>query len=144
MFLGEYTHSLDSKSRLTIPAKYRDFVADGLVITRHPQGNCLMAVPMAQWKEEVAGQVDKLPKADPTSARFKRMIFASAEDMTPDKQGRILIPQRLREVAGIENDVVIAGINTYFELWAPTEWRKNMEPLTDPVVVGEMFAALDI
>ena len=59
MFLGTYTHSLDSKSRLTIPAKYREFVVPGLVVTRHPQGNCLMAMPLAQW-EKVAGRVSDL------------------------------------------------------------------------------------
>ena len=143
MFLGTYTHSLDSKSRLTIPAKYREFVVPGLVVTRHPQGNCLMAMPLAQW-EKVAGRVSDLALTNPSSALLRRMLFSSAEDMTPDKQGRILISQRLREVAGIENDVVVAGVNTYFELWTPTEWEKTLAPLGDPAMMNEMCPALGI
>lgn len=143
MFLGEYTHSLDSKSRLTVPAKFRDHVATGLVVTRHPQGNCLMAMPLDQWAE-VAERVSDLALTNPTTALLRRMLFSSAEDLKPDKQGRILISQRLREMAGIENDVVIAGINTYFELWTPEEWHKSLAPLSDPAMVGEMFAALGI
>ena len=143
MFLGAYTHSLDSKSRLTIPAKYREFVVPGLVITRHPQGKCLMAMPLDQWKT-VAGRVSDLALTNASSALLRRMLFSSAEDLTPDKQGRILISQRLREMAGIENDVVLAGVNTYFELWTPEEWEKTLEPLNDPQMMSEIFSALGI
>ena len=143
MFLGTYTHSLDSKSRLTIPAKYRDAVAAGLVITRHPQGKCLMAMPLAEW-EEVATEVSKNKITDQAAAMFQRLVFSSAEDLVPDKQGRILISQRLREAAGIENDVILAGINTYFELWTPDEWEKTVEPLKDPDMMVKMFSALSI
>ncbi len=143
MFLGTYTHSLDSKSRLTIPAKYRESVARGLVITRHPQGNCLMAAPQAHW-ETVAKRVSDLPVANASSAMLRRFLFSSAEDLTPDKQGRILISQRLREMVGIENDVIVAGVDAYFELWTPDEWEKTLEPLNDPAIMNEMFSALGI
>ena len=143
MFLGTYTHSLDSKSRLTIPAKYRDAVAAGLVITRHPHGKCLMAMPLSEW-EKVAAEVSKNKITDQDAAMFQRLVFSSAEDLVPDKQGRILIGQRLREAAGIENDVILAGINTYFELWTPDEWEKTVEPLKDPDMMVKMFSALSI
>lgn len=143
MFLGSFTHSLDSKGRVTIPAKYRDFVADGMVITIHPQGNCLMAMPMAEWQTR-AQDVSALKMTDPNSALLKRMFFSSAEDLQADKQGRILLSQRLRELVGIENEVLIAGINTYFELWAPDRWAKGQEPLSDPAVTEKLFATLDI
>jgi len=143
VFLGAYTHSLDSKSRLTIPAKYRDYVAPGLVITRHPQGKCLIAMPLAQW-EKKAGEMENLPMTDASSALLRRMFFSAAEDLKPDNQGRILISQRLREMAGIENDVILAGVNSYFELWNPDEWQRTLEPLNDPAMMNEMFSALGI
>ena len=143
MFLGAFTHSLDSKSRLTIPAKYRDFVAEGMVITRHPQSKCLMAMPLAEWGQ-LAAKVSSKPFTDPASALFRRMFFSAAEDVTPDKQGRILISQRLREMAGIENDVMVAGVDTFFELWNPADWEKTLEPLNDVEMVNQMFSALSI
>lgn len=143
MFLGEYQHTLDSKGRLTIPSKYRDQLATGMVLARHPQGECLLAMPNAEW-EKVAARVSELPMAKPDSALLRRLLFSSAEEVNPDKQGRILVSQRLREIAQIQDDVIIAGLNTYLELWSPPAWEKNMALLNETAVVGEMFSALGI
>lgn len=132
MFLGEYTHSLDSKGRLTIPAKFRNELAAGLVVTRNPADNCLLLFPQEEWAR-LADKVSALPLTDPRSAAFRRAFFSAAEDLQPDGQGRVLLSQRLRDYARIENDVVIAGMNKFVELWNPASWEEN--------VVSELNAA---
>ncbi len=125
MFLGEYTHSLDSKGRLTIPAKFRASFAQGLVVTRNPADQCLLVFPRDEW-DKLAEKVSALPLTDPRSAQFRRAFFSAAEDLEPDGQGRILLSQRLREHAGIETDVIIAGQNKFLELWNPTLWEERV------------------
>ena len=124
MFLGEYSHSLDSKGRLTIPAKFRDQLAAGLVVTRSPQDPCLLLMPQARW-EVMADKINNLPITDRSSALLRRAIFTAAEDLKPDRQGRILISQRLRDYAQIENDIIVAGVHTFIELWQPELWQER-------------------
>ena len=144
MFLGEFTHSLDSKSRLTIPAKFRDQLIPGLVVTRNPGGNCLLVMPMAEW-ERVAERVSALPLTDRRSALLRRALFSAAEDLKPDRQGRILISQRLRDYARIEHDVVVAGMNTYLELWNPQLWEEQvLAPLQNDELDEDLFTALGV
>ncbi len=144
MFLGEFSHTLDDKGRLTIPSKYREQLASGLVATRNPVERCLLVMPMDKW-EEVAAKVNALPLADPGSATFRRAVFSAAENLTPDKQGRILISPRLREYAQIDGEVIIAGVHSFIELWQPQRWNdKVLEPLEAGSVDAQIFAALDI
>lgn len=144
MFLGEFSHTLDDKGRLTIPSKYREFLASGLVVTRNPVERCLLAMPMEKW-EAIAAKVNALPLADPGSAIFRRAVFSAAENLTPDKQGRILISQRLRDYAGITNEVVVAGVHSFMELWQPERWQeKVLAPLDTGAIDAQIFAALDI
>ena len=141
MFLGEFSHSLDSKGRVTIPAKFRHRLMPGLVVTRNPTGGCLMVMPLDEW-QNVAARVSALPLIDKRTAQLRRALFSAAEDLKPDRQGRILICQRLREFAGIENEIIIAGMNTYIELWDPAQWE---EQLLTPTQLGEdLFAALGV
>ena len=141
MFLGEFSHNLDSKGRVTIPAKFRHRLMPGLVVTRNPTGGCLMMMPLEEW-QNVAARVSALPLIDQRTAQLRRALFSAAEDLKPDRQGRILISQRLREFAGIKNEVIIAGMNTYIELWDPAQWEEQM--LT-PMQFGEdLFAALGV
>ncbi len=144
MFLGEFSHSLDSKGRLTIPAKFRDQLAPGLVVTRNPSERCLLVMPRAKW-DEVAAKINALPLADAGSATFRRAVFSAADDLIPDKQGRILISQRLRDYAQIEADVVIAGVHSFLELWTPGQWdEKVLQPLQNGNIDAQIFAALNI
>jgi MraZ protein len=144
MFLGEFSHGLDNKGRLTIPAKFRDQLDRGLVVTRSPMDRCLLVFPMPAW-EQVAAKVSALPLTDPRSAQLRRAFFSGAEDLIPDKQGRILISQRLREYAQIEMDVIVAGVNLFVELWRPTLWdEKVLQPLNNGEYDQEFFAALQI
>lgn len=144
MFLGEFSHGLDNKGRLTIPAKFRDQLDRGLVVTRSPMERCLLVFPMPAW-EQVASKVSALPLTDPRSAQLRRAFFSAAEDLIPDKQGRILISQRLRDYAQIEMDVIVAGVNLFVELWRPTLWdEKVLQPLNSGEFDQEFFAALQI
>lgn len=144
MFLGEFSHGLDNKGRLTIPAKFRDQLDRGLVVTRSPMERCLLVFPMPAW-EQVAAKVSALPLTDPRSAQLRRAFFSGAEDLIPDKQGRILISQRLREYAQIEMDVIVAGVNLFVELWRPNLWdEKVLQPLNSGEYDQEFFAALQI
>jgi MraZ protein len=144
VFLGEFSHTLDDKGRLTIPAKFRDQLAPGLVITRSPLDRCLLLMPQDKW-EEIAAKINELPLADPRSALLRRAIFSAAEDFKPDKQGRILISQRLRDYAQIQGDVIVAGVNTFIELWEPAQWdAKVLQQLENGAFDGELFAALNV
>jgi len=144
MFLGEFSHTLDTKGRLTIPAKFRERLDAGLVVTRSPMDRCLLLFPMAEW-EQIATKVSALPLADPRSAQLRRAFFSAAEDLTPDRQGRILVNQRLRELAQIESEVIVAGVNTFVELWRPDIWQeKVLEPLDSGEFDQEFFVALNI
>lgn len=144
MFLGEYTHSLDSKARLTIPAKFRSAFAQGLVVTRNPADQCLLVFPLNEW-EKLAEKVSALPLTDPRSAAFRRAFFSAAEDLEPDSQGRILISQRLREHAKIETDVIVAGQNKFLELWNPTLWEDKVVRETNAADFSSgFFSALSL
>lgn len=144
MFLGEYTHSLDTKARLTIPAKFRAALAGGLVVTRNPADQCLLVFPRTEW-ETLADKVSSLPLTDPRSAAFRRAFFSAAEDLEPDAQGRVLLSQRLREHAKIETDVLIAGQNKFLELWNPTLWNeKVMQEMNSADFTSDFFTTLSL
>ena len=120
MFLGEYTHTIDSKGRITIPAKFRNLLAAGLVVTRGFDQN-LMLFPMDGW-QELAERIAQRPLSDEDVRAFRRRVFSGAIDLVPDRQGRILLPPYLREFAKIDGDVVIAGMFNYLELWSNEAW----------------------
>jgi MraZ protein len=132
MFLGEFTHSIDDKGRLTIPAKFRGELAAGLVVTRGFDQN-LMVYTLAGW-EKLAAHIAERPLADAGMRAFRRRVFSGAVDLEPDRQGRILLPDYLRDFAGITNEVVIAGMFDYVELWSSEAWvavRESVENSSD-------------
>jgi MraZ protein len=129
MFLGEFVHTIDDKGRLTIPARFRGELATGLVITRGLD-RCLAIYPIAEW-ERFAEKVKSLPITDRNARAFRRLVFASAADATPDKQGRVVIPPNLRNEMGLTNDVVVTGLIDYIEIWNPDEWQNEREVAGD-------------
>jgi MraZ protein len=122
MFLGEYEHSIDDKGRLTIPAKFRDELESGVVITRGLDG-CLWAFPRAEW-EQLVEKIRTLPSTNRATRGFVRFMFAGAHDSIPDRQGRVLIPQKLREHAGITGETAVIGVMNRVEIWNPTRWSE--------------------
>ena len=132
MFLGEYIHTIDDKGRLTIPAKYRADLAAGVVITRGFDQN-LIAFPVNEW-EALAQRIMARPLSDQDVREFRRRLFSGAVDLIPDRQGRILVPPYLREFAGINGEVVIAGMYNYMEIWSTSAWeavRVNIDASPD-------------
>lgn len=132
MFLGEYTHNIDDKGRITIPAKFRGMLAAGLVVTRGFDQN-LMLFPMDGW-EEMAQRIAERPLSDEDVRAFRRRVFSGAIDLVPDRQGRIIVPPYLRDFAGIDGAVVIAGMFNYVELWSSEAWvgvRQSIESNED-------------
>lgn len=121
MFLGEFEHTIDGKGRLTIPAKFRDELASGVVITRGLDG-CLWAYNRSEW-EKLADKISNLPTTNPNARNFARFMFSSAFDSIPDRQGRILIPQNLRDYANIDSETIVIGVMNRVEIWNPDQWR---------------------
>ena len=121
MFLGEFSHTIDDKGRLTLPAKFRADFATGIVVTRGVD-RCLFAFPQTEW-HRLAGQVSELPLTDPQVREIRRLLFSGASDDTLDKQGRVLIPQYLRNYANLNGEVVVAGLNTHVEILNPDDWN---------------------
>lgn len=121
MFLGEYTHTIDDKGRLTIPAKFRGELASGLVVTRGFDLN-LMIFPLDGW-QEMAEQILTRPLGEESVRTFRRRLFSGAVDLVPDRQGRIVLPTYLREFAGINGEVVVAGMYNYIEVWSSADWQ---------------------
>lgn len=142
MFLGEFVHVIDDKGRLTIPAKFRADLSDNFVITRGID-RCLAIYPISEW-ENLAEQVSKLPMTDRRARAFRRLVFANASDVTLDSQGRILIPPRLREYAQLDGKAIIAGLNTYIEVWSPDTWSEERERVEGEESDIEEWAALGI
>jgi MraZ protein len=120
MFLGEYTHTIDDKGRLTIPAKFRAELASGMVVTRGFDNN-LMVYPLGEW-EKLAQEILQKPQTEARIREFRRRVFSGAVDVEPDRQGRILVPPYLREFAGLENEVVLVGMFNYIEVWHTAVW----------------------
>ncbi|MGD8965971.1 MAG: division/cell wall cluster transcriptional repressor MraZ [Anaerolineae bacterium] len=142
VFLGEYVHILDSKGRLTIPAKFRADLDTGLVITRGID-RCLAVFPLGEW-EQLAEQVSDLPMTDRQARAFRRLLFANASDVFLDKQGRVVIPPRLREYANLDGEVVVTGLNTYIEVWSAEAWDEVREQVEGVEFDVDSWATLGI
>ena len=121
MFLGTHTPRLDDKGRLILPAKFRDDLAGGVVITKG-QERCLYVFPTAEFRR-IAEQLQAQPMTHKASRAYSRVFFASAHDEVPDKQGRVTIPAHLREYAGLNRDVVVIGASSRVEIWDNTAWE---------------------
>ncbi len=124
MLLGTHTPKLDEKGRLILPAKFRDELAEGVVITRG-QERCLYVFS----KREFAGVHEKIRQAPVTSEEARkslRVFLSGATDEQPDKQGRVLLPQILREYAGLNKELTIIGVGARAEIWDATSWQKYL------------------
>jgi MraZ protein len=137
MFLGEYSHTIDNKGRLTIPSKYRDTLATELVVTRGIGSN-LAIYPLDEW-EKLTERILSRPMSNPQVMNFRRRVFSAADNLKPDRQGRILIPTKLREFANLGEKVVIVGNFQFLEIWNLTEWGT----IQQQIEIGEDFTGVD-
>jgi MraZ protein len=124
MLLGEHDHSLDDKNRLTLPAKLRDELGDGVVVTVGIDG-CLSAYAAPEW-EQLAGRIRGLDPLSRESRMMQRHFFAQAVRADLDKQGRMVLPSRLLESAGISREVTVAGVYDHLEIWDRAKWREHL------------------
>ncbi len=121
MFIGEYQHSIDDKGRVAIPAKFRPRLGEVAIITRGLD-HCLFVFARAEW-DALAEKLSALPFAKADSRAFVRHFLAGATDATLDRQGRAVIPDHLRQYAGIQKNVVLAGVYSRIEIWDETAWQ---------------------
>jgi MraZ protein len=121
MFIGEYSHTIDEKGRMAIPAKVRRNLGTGAVVTRGLD-TCLWLFPKVQW-DELAKKLAQLPMTDPNSRAFSRLMLAGAMEVEFDSQGRILLPAYLRDFAALKKNTVIAGLYNRLEIWDAKAWE---------------------
>jgi len=120
VFMGQHFPRLDAKGRLILPAKFRDGLADGVVVTKG-QERCLYVWPAAQFAT-ITDELSKVPFTSKPARDYSRVLFAGASDEIPDKQGRITLPPQLREYAALTKELVVIGNNTRVEIWDAQTW----------------------
>jgi len=125
MLLGTHEHTIDDKSRLTLPAKFRGEFEGGVVLTRGIE-SCLLAYSRQAWERAFGSRLDELDPLRGEARRLQRYFFANMVDDELDKQGRIGIPTPLKEYAKLERDVVVAGVNDHLEIWDRAAWRREL------------------
>jgi MraZ protein len=121
--MGQYAYTLDNKGRLTMPSRFREELPEQLIITKGFD-QCVAVYPIHVWRE-LTQRISALPLTDYRGRELRRLLFSEAVDFQLDKQGRMLIPDRLREFAGLElsSEVQIVGLETIIELWNPEIWQ---------------------
>ena len=142
MFIGEYSHSLDSKNRMIIPAKLREELEGRFIITKGLDG-CLYVYPLDEWKQ-LAEKLKALPLTNKNARDFVRFFFSGASEIEVDKQGRGLIPQNLIEYAGITKDIISIGVLTKVEIWSRERWEQYNSETVDYNELAEKMRELGI
>ena len=124
MLMGEYNHTIDAKGRLIVPAKFREVLGDEFVVTKGLD-NCLFVYPNDEWTR-FEEKLKSLPLTNKNARQFTRFFLAGAAACEVDNQGRILLPQVLREFASLEKDVVLVGVASRIEIWSRERWDESM------------------
>lgn len=124
MFMGEYNHTVDEKGRLIMPAKYREQLGDTFFVTQGFDG-CLYVYPQSEWAN-IEENLRKLPSMKRGARDLTRRFLGHAAELEIDKQGRVLLPAKLRSLANIKKDVVLVGVLDKIEIWDKEKWESNM------------------
>jgi MraZ protein len=142
MFLGQYRHTIDTKGRLIVPARFRDLLADGAYVAQGFDNNLMVLTEPAF--ELISRRVSQMSMTDQSARLLKRLIFSAADRVEMDKAGRIRIPQFLLQVAQLDAEAVVVGVGDYIEIWSPQTWEDQEEDLLDNHANAQRFAALDL
>ena len=142
MFTGEYRHAVDGKGRMAVPARFRAQLEGEVVVARWLDA-CLAIFPMAAWNV-ITAKLDALPMTDPTARLLQRRLYGGAFETEVDKQGRLLLPQNLREAAGLQDEAVILGVRNHVEIWSPAKWSPFEAELADDAAFAEAVSKLGI
>lgn len=124
MFIGEYNHSVDTKGRVSLPARFRDDLSANFYITKGLE-SCLFIYDEEEWKT-IDSKMRQLRVTAKAARSFSRLFYGSAQEISTDKQGRILIPNALRDYAEIDKEVVIIGVSNRIEIWDKDKWDDYM------------------
>lgn len=128
MLIGSVVHGIDPKNRVFVPAKWRGDLGESIILTHGILGTdnitCLFGMSEQGWRE-FATRFSNLPESDVMAQAFRRMMFANAAECELDKQGRILIPNTLREYAKLDKEAVLVGMGSRIEIWSPDAWEKH-------------------
>jgi MraZ protein len=142
MFWGEFSHHLDEKGRLIIPARYRPQLSQGAILTRGLDRN-LVIYPHDAW-QSVSERLNQMPITHPTARALRRLLFSGAVEFSLDRQGRMLIPGYLRDYASLDSEVLIAGMETFLEIWEPSGWRRTLEGVPHALAEAKHILELGI
>lgn len=143
MFYGEYQHTIDPKGRAIVPSKFREGLGEKFILTKGLDG-CLFAYSSEEWTS-LENKLKSLPFTDKDVRAFIRFFFSGATECEVDKQGRILIPQNLREYAALEKDTYIIGVSSRVEIWEKTAWEAyNSDENISADKIAEKMALLGI
>lgn len=142
MFLGEYQHSIDEKSRLTIPAKFRDELEKGCIVTRGFDKN--LNLYTSEHFSTLVKRSQSLSLTAPETRDLQRLIFSGASDSEPDRSGRILIPPFLRTYAELDAEVYVVGMGQYIEIWSKAGWEAQLQKMNQPEANSQRFAAMSL
>ncbi len=134
MLIGEYQHNIDAKGRVIVPAKFREDLGEHFYVTKGLDG-CLFVLSAAEWKR-LQDKISAMPISK--SRGLQRFFFSGAAEVEPDKQGRILLPQHLREHAGLEKDVTVIGASSRAEIWDSARWNTFNSGLTEESIAEAM------
>jgi len=129
MFIGEYSHSIDEKGRLSVPVKFRARLVSGCVVTRGLD-HCLWLFTDEEWRK-IAEKVAALPLTQRDARSFSRLVLAGAMDLTLDKAGRINLPNYLKDYVGIKNKVILTGMYSRIEIWPEENWKNFKQEMED-------------
>lgn len=129
MFMGEYNHSIDEKSRLIIPSKFRNQLGNKFILTRWMEKS-LFGFPENEW-EKFEEKLSELPTGKKDARAFRRFILAGATEAEFDKQGRIIIPSNLKDHAELKKDVIVTGSGNGFEIWSKDNWEDYSKSASD-------------
>lgn len=139
MLLGEFRHALDAKGRVFVPSRWREELTGNVVVSRWMEG-CLSLMTRDRFQEIADGVRQRSHNLD-AGRHYSRLLFARASEEQVDRQGRLSIPQGLREWAGLEGEVVLAGVSDHVEIWAPAAWEAYQERMEGQF--EDMAAKLD-
>jgi len=133
MFLGEYQPNLISHARIALPAKLREqLISKEIVLTRGFE-RCLFGYESSDWEKESQKQLES-PISDSKTRKLKRYLYSGALNVSLDSQGRFVIPQNLKEYAGLKGDITVIGAGDHFEIWDTGLWREHLNTISDEVL----------
>jgi MraZ protein len=139
-FVGEYRHQIDDKGRIAVPSKMRALLAGRFHVAQWLD-TCLAIVPNSEW-DVIAGKVAALPMTDPRTRALERRLYGKAVELEVDRQGRILLPQNLREAAGLDGEVVVVGLRNRVEIWSAERWAA--QSAGDDAAFAELISGIGI